>query len=118
MKAQRQVSQRRHSLSDAIAIFGLRSTPRKLPDYSTDAVQFRNDAGDVVVNLFNEGQLSLEAAGSSIELRTDGSIYLTAATGDVVVENSLLVKNGATGSFTSSDGRVVTVVEGVIVKIT
>jgi hypothetical protein len=51
-------------------------------------------------------------------MRTDGSIYLTAETGDVVVENSLLVKNGATGSFTSSDGQVVTVVEGVIIQIT
>lgn len=118
VKAQNQISQRRHSLSDAIAIFGLRSTPRALPDYSTEAVQFRNDDGSVRVNLFDQGNLSLEAGGSSIEMRTDGSIYLTAETGDVVVENSLLVKNGATGSFTSSDGQVVTVVEGVIIQIT
>src|ERR1017187_2232600 len=45
------ISQRRHHLSDAIAIFGLRSTPRALTDYSTDSAQLRSDDGTVVIDL-------------------------------------------------------------------
>ena len=45
------ISQRRHSLSDAVADFGLRSTPRGLADYSTTSMQLRSDDGTVVIDL-------------------------------------------------------------------
>ena len=45
------ISQRRHSLSDAIAVFGLRSQPRGLSGYSTTSAQLRSDDGTVVIDL-------------------------------------------------------------------
>jgi hypothetical protein len=44
-------SQRRHSLSDAIAVFGLRSTPNAIENYSTDSAQLRSDDGTVIIDL-------------------------------------------------------------------
>jgi len=43
--------QRRHSLSDGVAIFGLRSKPRGLSGYSTESAQLRNDDGTVKIDL-------------------------------------------------------------------
>lgn len=48
------ISQRRHSLSDAIAVFGLRSTPRGLANYSMNSAQLRNDDGTVVFDLADD----------------------------------------------------------------
>jgi hypothetical protein len=45
------ISQRRHSLSDGVAIFGLRSRPRGLASYSASSAQLRNDDGSVVIDL-------------------------------------------------------------------
>ena len=46
-----QTSQRRHSLSDGMAIFGLRSQPRALTNYSTGSAQLRSDDGTVIIDL-------------------------------------------------------------------
>lgn len=40
---QNQIEKRRHDLSDAIAIVGLSSQPRKLKDYSSKHVELRNE---------------------------------------------------------------------------
>ena len=48
------ISQRRHSLSDAMAVFGLRSTPRGLQNYSTTSAQLRSDDGAVVIDLASD----------------------------------------------------------------
>lgn len=48
---QSRIDGRRHSLSDAIAIFGIRSQPRKLANYSTTSAQLRSDDGNTVIDL-------------------------------------------------------------------
>lgn len=48
---QSRIDGRRHALSDAIAVFGLSSTPRALTSYSTTAMQLRSDDGTVVIEL-------------------------------------------------------------------
>lgn len=48
---QSRIDGRRHALSDAIAIFGLSSTPRALTSYSTTAMQLRSDDGLTVIEL-------------------------------------------------------------------
>jgi hypothetical protein len=42
---------RRHALSDAIAIFGIRSQPRRIANYSTTSAQLRSDDGNTVIDL-------------------------------------------------------------------
>jgi len=53
-------SQRRHNLSDAVAIVGLRSAPRALSSYSTTSAQVRSDDGTVVIDL-KPDQISVTA---------------------------------------------------------
>src|ERR1700689_2084408 len=45
----------RHDIGDGIAIFGLRSNPRALPNYSTVSAQLRSDDGSVVIDLAETG---------------------------------------------------------------
>jgi hypothetical protein len=45
------INQRRHNLSDGVAVFGMRSRPRGLSDYSTTSTQLRADDGAVVIDL-------------------------------------------------------------------
>lgn len=63
------LSSRRHDLSDAIAIFGLRSKPRSVVDYSTTSTQLRNDARTVIIDL------------------SDTKITVSAQTVDVIANN-------------------------------
>src|ERR1017187_404165 len=58
-------SPRNHDLTDAIAIFGLRSTPRALYDYSPDTAQLRNDDGTVVIDMA-AGQVTITAPNVTV----------------------------------------------------
>lgn len=86
-----QMDKRRHDLSDAIAIFGIWSQPNTLDGYSQSAAQLRDESGDS---------------------------YLEVMPGQVNVAQNLTVENGASGSFTTQGGQVITVVNGIIVSIT
>jgi hypothetical protein len=48
---QNQIEIRRHDLSDGIAIVGLWSQPRTIPNYSTTSAQLRNAAGTQYVEI-------------------------------------------------------------------
>jgi hypothetical protein len=91
------ISQRRHSLSDAVAIVGWRSTPRGLANYSTTSAQLRNDDGTVMIDLMG------------------GQVTVTAAL--ITLDGSASVTTGATGSFTTPTGDTVTVQDGIITNI-
>lgn len=54
------ISTERHCLSNAIAVFGLRSKPRALSNYSTGSAQVRSDDGSVVIDLAAD-QITLTA---------------------------------------------------------
>jgi hypothetical protein len=61
------ISSRRHSPSDAIAVFGLRSTPRALQNYSTTAMQIRNDDGSVIIEL-TPGFVIINAPNGTVQV--------------------------------------------------
>lgn len=48
---QNQIEKRRHDLSDAFAIVGTWSQPRKIENYSTTAAQLRTDDGSAYISL-------------------------------------------------------------------
>lgn len=56
-----QIVNRRHDLSDAIAIFGLSSQPRVLTGYSSSSLQVRSDDGTTVVEVANGGVVNIKA---------------------------------------------------------
>lgn len=58
---QKPIFNRFHSLSDAMALPGWRSTPRKIPNVSTTAAQLRTDDANHVVSLDPASGLSLKS---------------------------------------------------------
>lgn len=77
---QDQMETRRHDLSDAFAIIGTTSQPRKVTGYSTENMQVRTDDGKVVieldkssssVNIKCAGDLSIDVGGN-ISIKSGG----------------------------------------------
>ena len=67
---QNQLEKRRHDLSDAFAVMGCWSQPNKLPYYSTNTVQIRNESGSSYIELTDSG-INLVAP----VLRINGHVY-------------------------------------------
>ncbi len=64
-----QMDRRRHDLSDPFAILGCWSQKRLIPNYSTDSVQVRNEAGtdyieikDNVINIITTNKINITAS--------------------------------------------------------
>lgn len=75
---QNQIFQRRHDLSDAVAVFGLRSLPNKLSDYSTSSMQLRSRDGQTLIDI-SAGQVSITPDGGTTKILIKaGEIDLTA----------------------------------------
>ena len=94
---QRQNEVRRHHFWDCGFLPGMCSQPNVLTNYSTDATQLRSDDGTVAVSV----------SGSSVALMAPL----------VIATQNLQVGNGATGSFTTPTGQVVTVQDGIVTNI-
>jgi hypothetical protein len=80
---QNQIDKRRHDLSDAFAIMGVWSQPRKLAGYSTAAAELRSDDGAAKISLAS-GAITLSAGGHSIVVGSggvviDGKVFLAHA---------------------------------------
>jgi len=69
--------QRRHSLSDGIAVFGVRSQPRKLTNYSTASAQLRTDDGQTLVDI-KSGQITVTALTVNVNA-TNATISATSS---------------------------------------
>ena len=81
---QNQIDTRRHDLSDAFAIPGPWSQPRRVSNYSTSSCQLRNEAGSAYVELAGDvinivgGTVNIAASAVNIEANTviDGKNFL------------------------------------------
>ncbi len=62
---QNQAETRRHDLSDAFAIVGTWSQPRRLSGYSSDAAQLRTEDGSTYIEL-KTGSIDLHAASVTV----------------------------------------------------
>jgi hypothetical protein len=89
---QNQIEKRRHDLSDGIAIFGIRSLPRKTENFPTDGIQVRNE----------DGSVKIEITGTTINLNTSGNINITG--GNVSISGNSKIDNKAFLSHTHSAG--------------
>lgn len=73
---QNQIFQRRHDLSDAVAVFGLRSQPNALSNYSTTKLQIRSA----------DGHTRIDISGADIKLTPDnGTTFVELTPGHVVI---------------------------------
>ena len=95
--SQKQNEIRRHYVHDCGFLPCSTSQKNLLSDYSTSSLQIRTDDGTVIIDLSGTG------------------VAITAPI--VSVSDNLTVGNGATGSFTTPTGQVVTVQDGIITNI-
>jgi hypothetical protein len=82
------VSQRRHDLSDGLAIFGLRSTPRGLSGWSSGSMQIRNDDSSVVIDLASN-QITITAP--NVQVNCSGTAAVQAETVNVEGSNQVSI---------------------------
>jgi hypothetical protein len=84
---QEQMSLRRHDLSDAFAIVGIKSQPNVLANYSTTSTQLRNIAGTNYIEL-SDTEINLVFGSISIKIDASG----ITCNGNVLMNNNLDVK--------------------------
>jgi hypothetical protein len=100
------ISQRRHSLSDAIADFGLRSTPRGIANYSTESMQLRSDDGTVVIDLALD-QITITAPNVVVNATAQASIIAPTVTlGSDALNRSFLSHTHTSATAGSPTGPV------------
>ena len=95
---QNQIDTRRHDLSDAFAIPGPWSQPRKVSGYSTNSCQLRNEAGSAYVEL-NGSVVNIKASVINLDA---GAINTTGTGGGNV---NISGKVTISGGQTTIDGR-------------
>ena len=110
---------RRHDLSDAFCIPGPWSQQRLLPSYSTTSAQLRSDDGSVIVDIAEAGVTvtapAVTVTAPSVTVNATSSVTINSPLSSA--SQNLQVGNGATGSFTTPTGQIVTVQDGIITNI-
>lgn len=106
---QKPIDYRMHDLSDAFAVFGVTSQPRKLPDVKDNAVELRTDDRSNWISL-RKGSLDIHIEGpttvncdtATIAAKTSitGDSPTITLTGDTTVQKTLTVM----GAFTAMSG--------------
>ena len=116
------------NLNDAVAIVGVhpfskspnRNAARKLPHNTDDLVVAHNIGTDreCEVRLTQSGDI--KTTSQALRVGAESTIVSgeMSASGGLSVKGNLSAKSGATGSFTSSTGQIVTVANGIIIGIT
>jgi hypothetical protein len=85
---QNMAEKRRHDLSDAFALLGPWSQPRRISNYSASAAQLRNDAGTVRVEVSNAGVAitgALTINGQAYQSHAHTAPYSGGTTSGVIV---------------------------------
>jgi hypothetical protein len=107
---------RMHDLSDGFAILGPQSNPQAIPNISVDAVQLRSDDGATFIEL--------NPTTHAVTITTPdspGAVILNSqnvqVNGNLATSGNVTVGTGATASFSTYDGQVVTVQDGIIISI-
>lgn len=87
------MNQRRHSLSDGVAVFGLRSAKTGLTNYSTSSAQLRSDDGSVVIDLAGN-QVTITAP--NVVINTSTNVTINAADSVAITGSSAVNISGTT----------------------
>lgn len=107
---QPQIKQRRHDLSDAVAWFGLASTPNGLDNWNLDGMELRNDDGTVLITL-TDGGVKVTTNSGTFEvdaltgiMKFSGALTIQAQQVNITGQNGIVLDGGTIG--TSIDGRI------------
>jgi hypothetical protein len=98
---------RLHDLSDAIALVGLNSQPKKIPAFNATDTELRNRFGDTHLTMQPDGAITAVNPQGSYTLGADGSMTITAPAG-TTINSPQIVLNGNTllrGNLASAVGN-------------
>ena len=109
---QNQPQRRRHDIRDGVAIFGLSSWDRPIENYSQTTAQLRTEDQTVVVEL---AETAVNITAPTITI--NGGAGGTTVNGEFTASDNLHVGSGASGTFTTPTGQIVTVQEGIVISI-
>jgi phage gp45-like len=88
------ISQRRHSLSDAIAVFGIRPKARAVSGFSIDSLQIRNEDNSVQIELTDD----------TINIKASDTINVQAPEVNITGSDNVHIAGGAS-KHTFLDGK-------------
>jgi hypothetical protein len=101
--------ERRHDLSDCVALFGITSQPRKLPSVQADAIELRTESrSDYIslqgsnINVNISGTATVNASKAVVNCPTNqinGNVTISGAT---VIQGGLAVSGGSGATVTGS----------------
>lgn len=91
--AQAPAEYRLHDLSDGIAIVGLNSQPKKIPDFNETDTEFRSRDGETKVQIKEDGTIKQINAGGYTELSPAGTFYVKAPAGITLDGNVTYIGN-------------------------
>ena len=114
--------QRRHDISDAFALIGVHSMVDLLQGYSQYVQLKYNDSSTITVgesiDITNKTTNISEDANIGKDLTVGKDVTVTGnVTANLLITGQLHSTLGATGSFSTSDNKTVTVVDGIITSI-
>lgn len=101
---------RKHDLSDAIAIVGLKSSISAIQDYSNYLQLYYNENSNITIG--ESVSINNEQTNISGNLTVNQAIV-----GNTTATAELHSTHGATGTFTNVSGQTLTIVDGIITNI-
>lgn len=130
-------SNRRHDFSDGFVIVGFRNLQNAISSFSENAVRLQFDDSNKIelksgtiestTPLFKQdGNMQVEGAGVVKQgLQVGGTVTKFGGSGAMVFDTdleqpsgrTLSAGNGASGTFTSQDGKTITVTDGIVTSI-
>jgi hypothetical protein len=84
---------RLHDLSDGMAIVGINSQAKKIPDFNPTDTEFRSRDGETKVQITTDGTIKNINAGGSTELSPAGAFTINAPAGIVLNGNVTFIGN-------------------------
>lgn len=96
---------RKHDLSDAIAIVGLKALPQAIQNYSNFLELHYSDNSSIIVGN------SIDINNQTINLNGDANVS------GIVTAPTLNATTAATGTFRSADNKTITVTNGIVTAI-
>ena len=66
-------TKRFHDLTDAVAIVGLSSLPRKIQNYNASALELRKDDGAAFIKISDDNSIRIQNGSGYVELKADGT---------------------------------------------
>lgn len=102
---------RKHDISDAIAIVGLKALPKAIQNYSDYLELHYSDISSIILGN------TIEVNNETINLNGNTNVTGNETVSGVITAPTLNATSAANGTFVSADNKTITVVNGIVTSI-